>query len=108
MNDKTTVDELQENHESLSSSMNRRASRCQLLTKIYYPDTLYPDSYSFFADRTSVTSTQAKSSLIMDENLQYPVKPMNSTDAPTIISTLSKQSAAEAEAMDQKRKYAVS
>ncbi len=35
------------------SKANRRPFRSELLTKIYYPDTLYPDNYTFFADRRS-------------------------------------------------------
>ena len=32
---------------------NEKPVPSRLLTKIYYPDTLYPDSYTFFTNRTS-------------------------------------------------------
>ena len=36
-----------------SASTRPRADRSQLLTKIYYPDSLYPDKYTFFTDRSA-------------------------------------------------------
>jgi hypothetical protein len=37
---------------SVTSVISQRQLHSNLLTKIYYPDTLYPDSYTFFTDRT--------------------------------------------------------
>ena len=45
---------------------NGRPVCFELLTKIYYPDTLYPDNYTFFADRES---SQIRS-IVMDLNDQ--------------------------------------
>jgi len=108
MKRQTQVDEDYENQVSSSSllSTNQRASQSQLLTKIYYPDTLYPDNYSFFADRGDTASSQTKSALPMDPNEQYPTT--DPIGPPTIISTLPKQPTTEIEIVDRRSKYAVS
>jgi len=109
MRHQTAIDEDYENQASSSPPplpINQRASQSQLLTKIYYPDTLYPDSYSFFADRGDTASSQIKTSLPMDRNDQYPTT--NPTCSPAIISTVSKQATTEIEIIDRPTKYVVS
>jgi hypothetical protein len=110
MNDQTAVDENYENQVSSSSSIptNQRASQSQLLTKIYYPDTLYPDNYSFFADRGDTASSQVKSPLPMDTNIQYPTTITDPTGAPSILATVPRQPITEIEIIDRQSKYAVS
>lgn len=106
---------VEENYEAQASASSRllpvtqHSSHSQLLTKIYYPVTLYPDSYSFFADRgDSVLSRTKKASLPMETSVQYPTKPIDQTDLPTIVSTASKQGTPETENADEPRKYSVS
>lgn len=108
MSHQTTIDEEHENQDSSSSlPTNQRASQSQLLTKIYYPDTLYPDNYSFFADRGDTSSSsQIKSPLPMDLNDQYPVT--DPTNPSTMISTVSKQPTTEIDIIDRHTKYPVS
>ena len=77
------------------SSTKEHTTQSQLLTKIYYPDTLYPDTYSFFADRTQRRSTPIGLPLSMDTNEQYP-------------SVIAKPAMTEIEIIDQQGKPAVS
>lgn len=77
------------------SSTKPHASQSQLLTKIYYPDTLYPDTYSFFADRTETRSTPIVLPSSMDTNEQYP-------------SVIAKPAMTEIEIIDQQGKQPVS
>ena len=104
MTDQKTVEEIDETTVSrpplLLSSTNQRASQSRLLTKLYYPDTLYPDNYSFFADRGDTTSTShIKSSTAMESNEQY-----SSTEAPT----MPRSGTTEIEPVDRHTKYPVS
>jgi hypothetical protein len=99
MSDQATVDD------------HRRASQSQLLTKIYYPDTLYPDNYSFFADRSESTTPKGTSSLPMHPNGHYPTTTTTTTesnDSPPSVSTMSKQATAEGEILERQGKYPVS
>lgn len=107
------VDEDYENQISSSSlpTNHQRASHSQLLTKIYYPDTLYPDTYSFFADRgDTASSSRVKSPLPMDTNVQYPTATTTTdpTGAPTILTTVSRQPTTEIEIVERQSKYPVS
>jgi hypothetical protein len=102
----TTVEEDYENPIASSLITNQRTSQTQLLTRIYYPDTLYPDNYSFFADRGDTASSQIKSPLPMDPSDQYPTT--DTSDRPAIISTLSRQPTTEIEIIDRPNKYVVS
>ena len=92
---------------------HQRASQSQLLTRIYYPDTLYPDSYSFFADRTEANSAKARlaptTTLAMNNNEQYPTAvTSDSLGPPSNLSTISKQATTEIEIIDRQSKYPVS
>ncbi|UJR28258.1 hypothetical protein I4U23_009508 [Adineta vaga] len=86
---------------------NQRPVHSQLLTKIYYPDTLYPDNYSFFTDRgdTTTTTSKEKTSLPMDLNNQYPATATDLTNSPPSMSTIPKQSTADVEIIDRQGKY---
>ena len=53
MNPAADSDAADKQSELAASSTRPRADRSQLLTKIYYPDTLYPDTYTFFTDRST-------------------------------------------------------
>jgi hypothetical protein len=111
MSNQLTDDEENENP-SLSSTLRttQRASQSQLLTKIYYPDTLYPDNYSFFADRGDTKSSQVKSPPppSMDTSDQYPITSIDSTGPPIILSTIPKQATTESGIIDRQSKYSVS
>ena len=52
MNNQSTTDENDALH-------NPRPVNSELLTKIYYPDTLYPDTYTFFADRRGASRVRS-------------------------------------------------
>jgi hypothetical protein len=109
MSHQTTVDEDYENQISSSSLLrtNQRASQSQLLTRIYYPDTLYPDNYSFFADRgDTASSSQIKSPVTMEPQDQYATT--DPSCPPTIVSTVPRQGTTEIEIIDRPSKYAVS
>ncbi|CAF3185989.1 unnamed protein product [Rotaria socialis] len=109
MNNETIVEQNHENQDSpLSLPSHQHASHFELLTKIYYPETLYPDSYSFFADRADRKLSQAKFSLPMETTVQYPTKPVDPTDHPTIVSIVSKQGTPEIEIADRQKKHSVS
>lgn len=99
MKRQTQVDEDYENQVSSSSllSTNQRSSQSQLLTKIYYPDTLYPDSYTFFADRRSQP---------MDANDQSPTTDPQRTS--TNMVAIPKQATNEIEMTERQSKYSVS
>lgn len=104
MTDRTTIEEIDEKTASPSSSLlpptNQRAKQSRLLTKLYYPDTLYPDNYSFFADRGDTSSTaHIRSTIAMESQEQYP-----STDQPTVPRT----GTTEVELVDRHTKYPVS
>ncbi|CAF3482111.1 unnamed protein product [Rotaria socialis] len=108
MNNETIVEQNHENQDSpLSLPSHQHASHFELLTKIYYPETLYPDSYSFFADRADRKLSQAKFSLPMETTVQYPTKPVDPTDHPTIVSIVSKQGTPEIEIADRQKKHSV-
>lgn len=108
MRHQTTIDEDYENQASSSLPLYQRASQSQLITRIYYPETLYPDSYSFFADRSDTSTTlQINDPLPMDPSDQYPVSEL-SNPPPTISSTLHKQPTTEIEIVDRHSKYPVS
>ena len=109
MTHQTTVEDDCENEITSSPVLptKQRASQSQLLTKIYYPDTLYPDNYSFFADRgETASSEQFKSPVPMEPQDQYPTT--DPTGPPTIVSTIPRQGTTEIEIIDRASKYAVS
>lgn len=83
----------------LQSRENQRSAGSELLTKIYYPDTLYPDNYRFFTDRQS---SQGRSSLWMDVNDQNP-----NTDSIKPMSACS-QGMIDIETSEEQNKYSVS
>lgn len=87
-----------------------RASQSQLLTKIYYPDTLYPDNYSFFADRADSTTTRGNSSLPMHSPAEhYPSSSTADADpvgSPTTMTNIA--AVAESEVLERQGKYPVS
>ncbi len=101
MNNSSTNDEKNDQEQSIAT--NKRLSRPELLTKIYYPDTLYPDSYTFFADRRS----PQLNSQSMDTNDQY-----STTDPPEIsrnnTATIPNQTVVEIEMTERQSKYSVS
>lgn len=70
-----------------ASSTRSRADRSQLLTKIYYPDTLYPDTYSFFTDRSTA---------------------MDPSDSNPDATTIPKPATTELELIERQTSYAVS
>ncbi|CAF0958309.1 unnamed protein product [Rotaria sordida] len=103
MSNQTTNDEDQQ-----QSIANQRAVHSELLTKIYYPDTLYPDNYSFFADRDS---SQVRS-LRTNSNDQHPTidsirpstQPITISNQPTIeIETPERQSKHSSAMIDRER-----
>ncbi|CAF1273032.1 unnamed protein product [Adineta ricciae] len=86
---------------------NQRPVQSQLVTRIYYPDTLYPDNYSFFADRSDLpTNSKDQTSLSMDPNNQYPTTTTDLNNSPPNLSTIPKQSSTEIETIDRQGKYA--
>ena len=96
---------------SLPSSIpaKQRASHPQLLTRIYYPDTLYPDSYSFFADRSESTAAKQRSPPpTMDINNQQPPSITDTTAPSTLPSAVYKQTTTDIEIIDRQTKYPVS
>ncbi|CAF3855551.1 unnamed protein product [Adineta steineri] len=101
---------IEEDENQIISSLlpiNQRATRSQLLTKIYYPDTLYPDYYSFFADRRDTTSPRVNASLYMDQNEQYPTTTtMDTTGSPISMPSMPKHPTTENEIIDRQNKYA--
>lgn len=99
MNNQSTNDE--ENDKQQTTS-NRRPFRSEFLTKIYYPDTLYPDSYKFFADRRS----PQQRSQSMDTNNQNPTTDANETS--TIPAPVSTQLKNEIELIERQNKTSVS
>ena len=108
MSHRTTIDEDDESPISSSTVLtnNQRGSQTRLLTKIYYPDTLYPDNYSFFADRADTSVPPVRSSSPMDPSHQYPTT--ESASPPVIVSPLSRQGTTEIEIIDRPNKYVVS
>jgi hypothetical protein len=109
MSNQTTVDEDCESQTAPSLlPTTQRASQSELLTKIYYPDTLYPDNYSFFTDRGDTASSRAKSPLPMDSIDQYPTTTTDPTGPPTSVSTVPKHTKTEIEITDRQSKYPVS
>ena len=108
MSHRTTIEEDEENGVSSSSLLptNQRTTQAQLVTRIYYPDTLYPDNYSFFADRPETAATQVKASLPMDPTHQYATA--ESASPPVIVSPLTRQGTTEIEIIDRPNKYVVS
>jgi hypothetical protein len=94
MNNQNTNDEEQKQQ----SITTQRPLRSELLRKIYYPDTLYPDSYVFFTDRESSRVRSPP----MDTNEQEPTRfTVNSA-------TIPKQSTNEIEMTERQNRYAVS
>ena len=69
----------------------------RLLTRIYYPDTLYPDSYTFFANRTSSMA---------DTHDQTSVNP-ETRRSPTRTDSASRQNTAEIETTERQNKSSV-
>lgn len=108
MSHRTTIDEDDESPIPSASLLtnNQRASQTRLLTRIYYPDTLYPDNYSFFADRADTSVPPVRSSSPMDPSHQYPTT--ESASPPVIVSPLSRQGTTEIEILDRPNKYVVS
>jgi hypothetical protein len=96
MNYQPTIDEENEKQQSTTTT-NKRPIRSELLTKIYYPDTLYPDSYTFFADRRSQP---------MDANDQSPTTDPQRTS--TNMVAIPKQATNEIEMTERQSKYSVS
>jgi hypothetical protein len=88
MNNRPPSDDENEKQQSLSNS---RPVRPELLKKIYYPDTLYPDGYTFFADRRS-----------------RPIDTNEPTGASNNPATLPKQSTIDIEMIERQSKYSVS
>ncbi len=85
MNNQSSNDSNENQQQSLP---NQRPARSELLRKIYYPDTLYPDGYTFFADR--------RTRLLTD------------TNESTGTTTIPKQSTIEIEMTERQSKYSVS
>lgn len=109
MSHRTTIDEDDENPGISSSSLlpiNQRGSHTRLLTKIYYPDTLYPDNYSFFADRADTSVPPVRPTLSMEPSHQYTTT--EPASPPVIVSPLSRQGTTEIEIIDRPNKYVVS
>lgn len=82
----------EEEKDKSPSASNQRPVRGELLRKMYYPDTLYPDTYTFFASPRSRSA---------DPN-----------EPPTTIATNSsnnlRQSNTEIDLMERQSKYPVS
>jgi hypothetical protein len=104
-----------EDHENLSLSsvapINQHVSQSQLLTKMYYPETLYPNSYSFFADRSDTISSKVRSpiaTLSMEANDQYTSASADVSGHSNNLSTITKQGNTEIEIIDRPSKYPVS
>jgi hypothetical protein len=88
MNNRPPSDDENEKQQSLPNS---RPIRGELLKKIYYPDTLYPDGYTFFADRRGRS---------VDTN--------ESTGASNNTATIPKQATIDIEMTERQSKYSVS
>ena len=89
MNNRPPSDDENEKQQSLP---NVRPIRGELSKKIYYPDTLSPDGYTFFADRRSR----------MIETNEQPTGASNNT------ATISKTPTIEIEMTERQNKYSVS
>jgi hypothetical protein len=94
MNNQPTNDEDQKQQ----SIATQHPARSELLRKIYYPDTLYPDGYTFFADR----GLSRVRSPPMDINEQ------DSTRFTVNTATIPKQTTNDIEMMERQNKYTVS
>jgi hypothetical protein len=90
MNNRPPSDDESEKQQSLP---NARPVRGELLKKIYYPDTLYPDGHTFFADRRS---------RMMETNEQPTGGASNNTATTPKIPTI------EIEMTERQNKYSVS
>lgn len=99
MNNQSSIDE---DNDKQQSTSNQRPSRSELLTKIYYPDTLYPNTYTFFADRRS----SQLHSQTMATNDQSP--PVDTHETSTNPSTIPKQPINEIELIERQPKSTVS
>jgi len=99
MNNQSTNDDENDKQQSISK---QRPFRPELLKKIYYPDTLYPDGYTFFADRRS-SPLQAPT---MDTNDQNPTTDSQGTSRNT--ATIPKQATNEIEVIERQTKNIVS
>ncbi|CAF3884152.1 unnamed protein product [Rotaria sp. Silwood2] len=87
---------------------NQRSVQSELLTKIYYPDTLYPDNYSFFADRDSshVRSlrTNSNDQHSTTESIKLSTQPVTISHQPTIeVETPERQSKYSSAMIDRER-----
>lgn len=68
MSNQPSKDDEEEKDKS-SSASNQRPIRGELLRKMYYPDTLYPDTYTFFASpRTRSTDTNEPTNNLRQSN----------------------------------------
>ncbi|CAF3693411.1 unnamed protein product [Rotaria socialis] len=76
----------------------------ELLTKIYYPDTLYPDNYTFFTDRES---SQARSSYT-DVDASDQNSTTDSLRPSTFPIAIPSQTTVEIETPGNQRKHTVS
>lgn len=108
-----------EETDSTSGSLDRkktRTSQRDLVKRIYYPETLYPDNYSFFTDRTDPNSNLRENPPIhilnMDSNEEY--RNSSTTDPgaigspPNQLSAPTKLETNEIEIIDRTGKYSVS
>ncbi|CAF1209746.1 unnamed protein product [Adineta steineri] len=97
MNNQSTIDEDQKQS---SSTTSHRPIRSDLLTKIYYPDTLYPDSYIFFTDRrTSPINVNDQDS----KKLPVNTSPTTSKQIPNDIEIIESQSKYFSPMIDRER-----
>ena len=110
----TTDDETLNDGNLPSQTIKQRSSQIELVTRMYYPDTLYPDGYSFFADRTDQQNPLSRDKapvhiLTMDSPDQYPTSSTTDPMGPAShVSTISKQENDEIEIIDRPNKYPVS
>jgi hypothetical protein len=88
---------------SSTTTTNQRPFRSDLLTKIYYPDSLYPDSYTFFADRTDTVRSSR-----MNTQDQYQSATTDSTRPSINAATIPKQAMTENEMIERHSKTPVS
>ena len=82
----------EEEKDKSSSASNQRPIRGELLRKMYYPDTLYPDTYTFFASPRSRSTD--------------PNEP--TTTLITNPSNILRQSNTDIDLMERQNKYTVS
>ncbi|CAF0975336.1 unnamed protein product [Rotaria sp. Silwood1] len=100
-----SIDDEDQKQQSIA---NQHSVQSELLTKIYYPDTLYPDNYSFFADRDSSqvrsSRTNSNEQHPTTESIQRSTQPVNISHQPTIeIETPERQSKHSSAMIDRER-----